>query len=244
VNKNTFGTVRRFLEENKSKRGFLLRSENFLYIDEIIEKLESDTAIGTVKASEKTEGQFYHVLEQLGILEKYRETSNAPRYMIKGDIEDFQDLREELEGVLGVGEVQPRKKVLRNGMQRNDKAPRVKDIERDPETPGAWTYIDTYDRYNLALIDAGFRPNKPRNDKDELEKALLKAYEILEVRPVRSEIEELTGLKPQVYERVYNDSLDNIMDEFNIPRFEDELDEAYETLVENSGPGAITGRSD
>lgn len=215
------------LLEESDRRGRFLKSENFIYLDQITEDIENPEIVkSTVRGSSQHEGIFYSMLEDIGLLENL---SNS-RYLIRGEADEFREVRGELEERLDVEEVSPRETDLRSMMSQKDKSTEamMRKIDEDPDTPSPWTFIDEFEQYNTALHEAGLTPNMVKRPDNELEAALTELYHGLGRRPSGYEIQKFTGIQPRIYEERYGKELDEIMDDLGLLRYEDLLDLAYE----------------
>jgi len=224
--------VDELLELHAKKGTHLLNSQNFEYLPELIEVSESKTQ-NSVQAETKQEGRFYASLDETPLIDSWGE---GTRYIVKGEISDFIEVARELSKRLDTEKVMPRGADYVNLLNRasggEGKVLLQRKTSAHPETPHARNYHRVLGSYNNAARMAGLEPNYLLKPSDTVEEAILESYHRLGRRPDKDELRELTGIDPEIFEDRHEGGLEGLMDELKIPTFEEELNNAFDTLVE------------
>ena len=79
-----------FLENNPSKGTHFMNTQNFQFIDDLLE-IAKDEKRNSVRATTKQEGRFYKALEEIDLIDSW---GSGPRYIVTADPGDFEDVRE------------------------------------------------------------------------------------------------------------------------------------------------------
>jgi hypothetical protein len=221
-----------FLENNPSKGTHFMNTQNFQFIDDLLEVAE-DSKRSSIRATTKQEGRFYKALDELGLIESW---GSGPRYLVEGDPDEFENVREVLSRLTQEDEIMPREVDYTNMLRRvagmKGDTPTMDEISAHPEAPHGGSFSYHLGKYNNAVIRAGLEPNRTFRPDDELEATLIDIYHLLERRPSPQEVREISGINPSIFHRRHEDGMTGMMDDLNIPTFEDELDNAWDILIE------------
>ena len=118
--------------------------------------------------------------------------------------------------------------------------PTMDEISENPEAPHGDSFGYHLGNYNNAVIRAGLEPNRTLRPDNELEATLIDIYHVLERRPSPKEVKDISGIHPSIFERRHEDGMAGMMDDLDIPTFEEELDNACDILVNDKPVEAET----